>query len=89
MASVADFGQEMFAGFSKVTDRLVSGDGWEVVEENVEIVAGFEVVEKRANRDAGARKDRFAAHDVWIDHDKLRIIGHIGKLTIPDGFTRQ
>lgn len=49
--------------------RLLAFDGGEVVEELAERMAGFEIVEKRLNRDPRAGEDGGPAHDLGLRFD--------------------
>ena len=49
-------------GEAEVSQRLITRDGREVVEEIVERVAGGEVVDERLNEDPRPGEDRLAAH---------------------------
>jgi 3-deoxy-D-arabino-heptulosonate 7-phosphate (DAHP) synthase class II len=45
----------------------------EVVQELVERVAAFEIVEQRSERDASTSEYRLSAHNLWITDDDRRL----------------
>lgn len=55
-----------FAREFQCSHRLLTTDGWKLVEEDVETVSGFEIVEKRLHGDTRIDEDRRSAEDFRI-----------------------
>jgi len=56
----------VFQGHFEVGFGLLSLDRWKSVEEPVERLAGFQIVDQGLNRNAGPGKHKFSAEDLGI-----------------------
>jgi hypothetical protein len=61
----------MRASVLQCRDGLLAPHGWELMQELLETVTGFEIVEQRLNRDARSHEDRGAAQPLWVAVDDI------------------
>ena len=69
-------GEKRILGLFQRGDSLFPGDGWKVLEEFGQRLAGLDVVDERLERDPGADKDRRATHDVRVAVDDGTFVAH-------------
>lgn len=62
-------GPEQIGSDLQGRNSLLAANGWEVIEEAFERIAGGQVVEQVLHEHAGARKDRCTAHHLRVDRD--------------------
>ena len=72
----------LLASSRKKLYGLCAGHGGEILQKNVERIAGFKVINQRAHRNARAGEARRATHDFRVNHHHGFCI-HNGKITQP------